>query len=165
MKDPRAFSALLAALSERNAAVIAAAYLFFVDRGEPGSGDALMEALNMSGDLGMAQAFLICGNPKLEQAARDWAAGHGWGIKRTTSGGFAIDTSSKTAAFSRAIAEFQDEMMAQAFLTCRSPTLEQAARVSATSRGYRITSVPGYPPLAGTEVEFVCWGSGLITRR
>jgi hypothetical protein len=49
-------------LQERNTAAIAGAYQFYVDQGKPGSEDAL------------AEYFLNCGDVKLEEAARAWAA-------------------------------------------------------------------------------------------
>src|ERR1035438_1045624 len=67
---------LLAALRDHDLEVIANVYAFFISRGEPGSEDILIEALDKSGDLNMAQAFLNCGNAKLEQFARSWAAQH-----------------------------------------------------------------------------------------
>ena len=73
-RDPRAISALLEAFRIRNTTVItgAGAYIFFIKRGESGSEDALIQALNVSGNWEMAKAFLNCGNPKLEDAGRRW---------------------------------------------------------------------------------------------
>jgi HEAT repeat protein len=79
--EPRAVNALLNALRERNMDVIAGAHVFFMARGEPGSENVLIEALNKSGGLLMAEAFLNCGNPKLENGGREWAQRHGYQIK------------------------------------------------------------------------------------
>jgi HEAT repeat protein len=78
MNDPRAVSALLAAWKKGNSAVITGADFFFIQRGEPGSEDALIEALNQFGDREMAYDLLNCGNSKLEEAARAWAKSHGY---------------------------------------------------------------------------------------
>jgi hypothetical protein len=87
IKDPRAVSALLAALMERETAAIAGAYTFFIERGEPGSEDALIETLGKTGNENMAQKFLNCGNTKLQQAARSWATSRGYRIFGIPSGG------------------------------------------------------------------------------
>jgi HEAT repeat protein len=86
IKDPRAVMALLAALQQRNYTAIAGAYMFFVDRGEPGSEDALIEALNRSGSEQMAEYLLNCGNAKVEAAARVWAKRHNPEMKHQISG-------------------------------------------------------------------------------
>jgi HEAT repeat protein len=90
--DPRAVSTLLAALRARDTAVIAGAAYFFIGRGEPGSEDALIEALDKLGNnvddstKNMAQGFLNSGNSKLEQAARTWAARNSIPIMTTLPG-------------------------------------------------------------------------------
>jgi hypothetical protein len=58
--------------------VIAGADEFFILRGEPGSEDALIEALNKSGDDNMAEDFLNSGNQKLHDAAMAWADNHNY---------------------------------------------------------------------------------------
>ena len=57
--------------------------------GAPGTVNALASALIRRGDLEMAEEFLNCGEPKLEQAAHDWAAAHGYEVYTTygSSGG------------------------------------------------------------------------------
>jgi HEAT repeat protein len=82
IKDPRATSALLKALQERNGAVIAGAYMFYVDRGEAGSEDALIEALKQFGGEQMAGYLLNCGNATVEVAARNWEKSHGMEIQQ-----------------------------------------------------------------------------------
>jgi hypothetical protein len=78
VKDPRAVSALLAVLRDRDTEIISepTLYIFFIERGEPGSEDALVETLDKFGDEGMAEKFLNSRNVKLEGAARAWAARH-----------------------------------------------------------------------------------------
>jgi hypothetical protein len=51
---------------------VAGAFLFFIRRGEPGSEDAMIDALKEFGDRQMASAFQNCGNAKLEKAANAW---------------------------------------------------------------------------------------------
>jgi HEAT repeat protein len=85
IKDPRAVSALMA----RNIQVaeIATNYTFFIRQGESGSEDVLIKALDMYGNKEMAEAFLNCGNSKLEHAARRWTTSHGFQIAATSDGG------------------------------------------------------------------------------
>jgi HEAT repeat protein len=92
---PRATGALIPALSKHDTAVIAGAYRFFIERGEAGSEDALIEALNKRDSMlrkehasnakqrpasdetkKMAEEFLNSGNPKLKHAAEFWAYDH-----------------------------------------------------------------------------------------
>jgi HEAT repeat protein len=80
IKDPRAVEPLLAELTLRDAAAIAGDYIFFIKRGESGSEDVLIEALNLFGGEGMAQDFLNCGNARLEDAGSAWATRHGYQI-------------------------------------------------------------------------------------
>jgi HEAT repeat protein len=79
-KDQRAVHALMTALQERNTAAIAGAYMFFVDRGEPGSQKALIEALDQFGSERMAEYLLNCGDVQLEAAARAWAKAYDPGM-------------------------------------------------------------------------------------
>jgi len=62
INDPRVTSALLAALKEHDIPVIASTYFFFIHHGEPGSEDALIQALDTYGNKSMAESFLNCGN-------------------------------------------------------------------------------------------------------
>jgi hypothetical protein len=80
IKDPRAVQALLAAFKESDLAVIAGAYPFFIRRGEPGSENALIQALNAHGNERMAIEFLYCGNSALEAASPEWAGAHGYKV-------------------------------------------------------------------------------------
>jgi HEAT repeat protein len=78
-RDPRA----AAALGARAAQVmgVAADYASIIGRGEPGSEDALIEALDAYGNQRMAEVFLNCGNWKLADAARAWAKARGYKVK------------------------------------------------------------------------------------
>jgi HEAT repeat protein len=84
--DSRADEPLMAGLKRGDLEVVAGAYAFFINKGEPGTENTLINALNQHGDKGMGEAFLNCGNDRLEQAARDWASKHGYVI---VSGGLA----------------------------------------------------------------------------
>ncbi|MGH7965374.1 MAG: hypothetical protein ACRERD_26780, partial [Candidatus Binatia bacterium] len=78
---------LLAALQEKNLAVVAGASAFFIRQGEPGTEAILIEALKAHGTHAMAANFLGSGNDQLEEAARDWAPQHDQGILPATTGG------------------------------------------------------------------------------
>jgi HEAT repeat protein len=79
-KDPRAVSALLAALEKHDMIIIASAISFFIKRGDTGSEDRLIEALDKFGNKEMAEQLLNCGNSKLNDAARKWGLNHGYAI-------------------------------------------------------------------------------------
>ena len=64
--------------------VVAKVYRFLIGYGAPSSEDALIEALRRFGNRKMALEFINCGNPRLEQAGRGWAAGHGYRITSTS---------------------------------------------------------------------------------
>lgn len=76
IKDPRAVNALLDALRRRDTAAVAGGYVFFVDYGQQGSEDTLIEALNQYNDEQMAEFMLNCGNSKVEAATRAWGNKH-----------------------------------------------------------------------------------------
>ena len=61
------------ALKKHNSDVIAGAYPYFIRRGKAGSEDALIEALNTSGDDLMARNFVQSGNAKLAKAGNEWS--------------------------------------------------------------------------------------------
>jgi HEAT repeat protein len=93
--DTHAVNALLAAFKEHNTDVISGAYDLFIQRGEPGSEDELIQTLNRHSDGVLAQHMLNSRNAKLEDAARIWAKNHGdqmephdsgplWGSARQT---------------------------------------------------------------------------------
>ena len=76
IKDPRAVNALLESLRRHDTAVAAGGYVFFVDYGQQGSEDTLIEALNQYNDEQMAEFMLNCGNSKVEAATRAWGNKH-----------------------------------------------------------------------------------------
>lgn len=73
IKDRRTTKILMKALNKHSSSVIAGAYLYFIGLGKAGSEDALIEALNTSGDEGMASLFEQSGNAKLAKAGREWS--------------------------------------------------------------------------------------------
>jgi HEAT repeat protein len=96
INGPRAVAPLIAALKDADADVRegatdalgqilgklgTSAVVPLIRRGEPGTEDALIQALNESNDREMAEDFLNCGNSKLEDAAGAWASKHGYRIE------------------------------------------------------------------------------------
>jgi HEAT repeat protein len=79
--DPRVAEPLLAASRERNTAAVAGAHVFFIQRGEPGTEDVLIEALNDFGDQFMAADYLNSGNQKLSDAASAWASRNNFEVR------------------------------------------------------------------------------------
>ncbi|MBI2350539.1 MAG: hypothetical protein HYV00_03500, partial [Deltaproteobacteria bacterium] len=73
IKDSRAVEFMVSALEDKDLAIVAGAYAFFIRQGVPGSEDILMNALNEHGYEVMAEDFLTCGNSELEEAAHKWA--------------------------------------------------------------------------------------------
>jgi len=69
---PLARSVLLEAVTKRDTAVIAGAYFFFLEKGQPDVDDLLVAALLTHGDHDMAQYFVFTGDPKLLDAAIKW---------------------------------------------------------------------------------------------
>ena len=80
IENPDAERALIDALHRRDWRVIAAAHRLYLERGEAGSEDLLIEALNREGDSTVANAFLNSSNSQLAEAARAWAKKHGYEI-------------------------------------------------------------------------------------
>jgi hypothetical protein len=83
--DPRARTALIAALREHNGKAIVGAFVFYSQCGEPGAEDAIIHQMNkLGGDdinaLTMANYFLSNGDPKMHSAAVRWAHAHHYGI-------------------------------------------------------------------------------------
>lgn len=78
IQDPRAVSVLQAAWRERDHDLVAGAVSFFIERGEPGTEDALIQELHVSNSKGMAEALLSSGNPTLEKAASEWVRARGY---------------------------------------------------------------------------------------
>lgn len=82
-RDKRIIEPLLAALDNKDLAVVAGAYNFFVLRGKADTESVLIEALGKHGNMEMALHFLNCGNNKLAEAAKRWATIHGFRVNST----------------------------------------------------------------------------------
>jgi len=80
INNPVAVEFLTGALKDKKLDIIAGAYYFFIRRGEEGTEDILIEALNKHGNEYMAEDYLNCGNGQLAKAARTWATDHGYTI-------------------------------------------------------------------------------------
>jgi hypothetical protein len=76
----RAAAALLGALDDKNLPALAGAYEYYIRLGRADSEDVLIGALDEYGGRGMAEAFLNCGNAKLEKAGSTWAYSHGYRV-------------------------------------------------------------------------------------
>jgi HEAT repeat protein len=78
--DKRAINRIIAALGEEDIAVVAGAYYYFMEKGENSTVPILAKALKEYGELNpqMVKDFLNSGNAELEEAARRWAAAHGF---------------------------------------------------------------------------------------
>ncbi len=72
----QATEALVTALRNKDFAVAAGAYPFFILRGESETENTLIKALDIYGGPSMASCFLGCCNEKLENAAKIWAERH-----------------------------------------------------------------------------------------
>lgn len=75
---------LLQELRRGNTVAVAAAYDFYLRRGEPGSEPLLVRALQDHGTKEMAVALLNSGNGALASAAQEWAASRGYEIRTET---------------------------------------------------------------------------------
>lgn len=69
--DKRVEEAFITALKDKNLAVVAGAYKFFLEK-MPEAQDILVEALKEYGDKSMAEDFLKSGNSKLQTAGQEW---------------------------------------------------------------------------------------------
>jgi HEAT repeat protein len=86
-KVERALEPLLAALDEKDMAVVAGAYSFFIWRGEAGTESILIKALEEYGHPEMVEHFINCGNSQLEEGGRRWASAHNFRIIPSRLGG------------------------------------------------------------------------------
>ena len=90
--DSQADGYLMAQFRARNWNLIAQAATFFVSRGDAGSEDVLIQALDKTGSQSLAVTLLNSGNEKLHTAADDWATKNNYvityipGSKSTTWG-------------------------------------------------------------------------------
>lgn len=80
MQDARAGEALVAAFQRNDVIAIVGACRFYVARGEPGSEDRLIAALERQGDSTMAEVLINSGNERLADPARQWARTHHYQI-------------------------------------------------------------------------------------
>jgi hypothetical protein len=79
-RHPAAERTFMATLMDRDLALIRAAYKTFIGVGQPGTENAMIDALNSLGDKDMAESFLRSGNGSLAAAARSWARTNGYEI-------------------------------------------------------------------------------------
>jgi hypothetical protein len=80
--------ALLAALQRKDYPIMAGAHEFYMQRGGPGMEASLLDLLEQSGDLAVAQTFILKGSPALAKAARTWASEHGYKLVKKDDGYF-----------------------------------------------------------------------------
>lgn len=80
IRNDRARQVFASVLAEHNVELIAGAYEFFIGRGQEGTEQLLIQALESYGHKEMAEAFLNCGNTRLEAAGRAWAKARGFMI-------------------------------------------------------------------------------------
>jgi HEAT repeat protein len=73
---PHGIEPLIASLKNKELEIIAAAYTFFIRRGEPGTETLLIDALNKHGNFTMANAFIRSGNNQLKEAGQKWIKVH-----------------------------------------------------------------------------------------
>ncbi len=75
-----AYEPLNSALRNKDLAVIAGAYSFFIRRGEQGTEAMLIDALNSYGNWDMAVDYLNCSNRQLKESAEQWLTRRGFVI-------------------------------------------------------------------------------------
>jgi len=78
--DNRIPDIFLTALKNKDLEIVAGGHAFFIRKGQAGSEEVLIEALQACGDRRMATDFLNSGNSQLEEAARKWAKNQGYVI-------------------------------------------------------------------------------------
>jgi hypothetical protein len=83
---PRAEAVLLDALQRRDFGIMAGAHRFYLRRRSPEMEPALLDLLRESGDLAVAQGFIVEGSPRLAEAARAWAGTQGFVLVKTPQG-------------------------------------------------------------------------------
>ena len=75
---PAAEGALLDALRRKDYGIMAGAHAFYLHRGGPGMDGVLLELLDKTSDLAVANTLILEGSPALSKAAREWAEGRGF---------------------------------------------------------------------------------------
>ncbi len=86
IKDPSVAEFLDDAMRKKNLEIISSAYVYYIKKGEPGTEDILIEALQGLVDKRMVIDFAHCGNEKLKQAANEVAKKRGQKISSDWSG-------------------------------------------------------------------------------
>jgi hypothetical protein len=80
---PRAEQALMAAYDRRDYARMAGAAAFYARRRPPAYEKVLLDLLEQSRDLAVAQELILSADPRLEAPARKWAAEQGFKLVRS----------------------------------------------------------------------------------
>jgi HEAT repeat protein len=83
---PEAESVLLAAMARQDYAIMAGAHAFYLRHNGPGMDAALLDLLQQSNDLAVAQTLILEGSPALAKSARAWAEGRGFKLVKTEGG-------------------------------------------------------------------------------
>jgi hypothetical protein len=78
ISSPRAEKALMAAYDRREYAKMAGAAAFYAAKRPPGYEKVLVDLLNQSRDLAVAQDLILARDPKISEPARKWAAEQGF---------------------------------------------------------------------------------------
>ena len=86
IKDPSVAEFLDDAMKKKNLEIISSAYAYYIKKGEPGTEDILIQALQEFYDKRMVFDFAHCGNEKLKQAANEVAKKRGQKISSDWSG-------------------------------------------------------------------------------
>ncbi len=86
IKDPSVAEFLDDAMRKKNLEIVSAAYPYYIKKGEAGTEDILISALQESYDKEMLFDFAHCGNEKLKQAADELARKRGQKISSGRSG-------------------------------------------------------------------------------
>lgn len=63
---------------------MAGAHCFFIERGDPDTEEILVNALDEHGSREMAENYLYCDNPRLEEAGQLWAQTHSRTLEEKT---------------------------------------------------------------------------------
>ena len=80
IEHPQVETFLLDAARNKNLKVVAKTYWFYLKREDQESKDALIAALEQYGTKSMAETMLNGGSSEMREAARKWAAAHGYSI-------------------------------------------------------------------------------------
>jgi hypothetical protein len=89
IQSPRAEKALMAAYDRREYAKMGGAAAFYAGKRPPGYEKVLVDLLNQSRDLAVAQDLILSRDPKIAEPARKWAAEQGFKLvpsKKTPTG-------------------------------------------------------------------------------